>query len=627
MSESGRSKQGKFQPIVPPFIAPVIGGSTEPEDDYGVDNNYPPHFGEVQATATGPEAMESVFATAFSLDAGNTALPGGHFFEENRPLTTFTSVTTLPFGVSGPAGGAGGRPDARVITDWLFYARGFTFGGFTGSTSGSAIVGQPTSYADIAGNTLSSLYVSTMDLPTVPNGSYDDLPYYSPTTRTNNKVLQITGTGSTFAAHFRAAFTDMQFSINYMPAVHSNHTGTSLVVQSLSTENTEPIQPTSGGYDANNVIGGGISPNNAQAINRARDANLDINYPRDDQVFLNASSDLLFLFNYSNEDAPSNGEEYFPVGNVLKCHFPVPVRGVAISTFDTNAVTISTTPTRSNFRGSRVFIEGDFVDGSTFTYIMVPRGGGVPDGGLNNTCGFMSYLALNSREDKHIKNLYISNVWWDPITNGTGVWNSAGGHLPSGVVNYLGPGRFYCGDTGQTGPFQIYQGQFDFPSSGTGPKHFQQDDIGIKINVMPKYNRNFFQVDKRPNGYDGNYGEPDPIGAFRTNVASWNEWRKITKNQIGKTFGKTGSFQHPLDSPASNPPLSLGHGVTFPKGRTGDTIDISMSFMPGGDSVSTNISGATLHNGEIVESFQYQVIKGTTVDGAFIPVWTKSRTL
>ena len=139
--------------------------------------------------------MESLFASAYSLDAGNTALAGGTFFVESRSMSTVAGGI-LQGGISGAASGQSGRPDATVITDWLYYARGFTFGGFTGSTSGSQIVGQPTEYVDQAGNTLTDLYIQPMDLPTVPSGSYDDLPFYTNAGRTTNKVLQITGTGN-----------------------------------------------------------------------------------------------------------------------------------------------------------------------------------------------------------------------------------------------------------------------------------------------------------------------------------------------------------------------------------------------------------------------------------------------
>ena len=627
---SGRDTQGKFQPIVPPFIAPLIGNSTDPGDEYGENNNYPPVFGEVQATATGPEAMESVFATAFSLDPGNTALPGGHFFEESRTLETIAGGVVS--GISSAASGnGGGRPDGRVITDWLFYARGFTFGGFTGTTSGTnPIVGTPNQYNDVAGNTLSDLYINPMDLPTIPYGSYSDLPYYDDTGRTTNKVLQITGTGTTFSANFRSAKTDMQFSINHIPEKSPNHTGTSLIVQSLSTTNARPL---GFGTQFGNSISTGINQSAASDLNRSQVGDGTF-YDRSDEVFVNASSDILFIFNYPNNSDPVDSSRYFPIGNVLKCHFPVPVRGVAITTLDQNQVSFNvTSPSRSAYRGSRIFVEGDFADGSTFTYVMFPRGGGGANGSNNNSCGFMSYLALNSRSDKHIKNLYISNVWWDPITQGTGTIQS--GHLPHGKQDFLGPGRFYCGDHGMTSSFQILSGPSTAGGGSTGPSYPGQDDIAVKINVMPRYDRNFFQVDKRPNGLDGQYGQYDL--SVRSNAAAYNEWRKITKDQIGKTFGKTGAFVHPADSPPPfQAPLSLGTGVVFNKagtgggfgGRTGDILDISMSFMPDGDSnPQSTITGATLHNGEIVEAFRYEVIKGTTVDGQFIGVWTKSRTL
>ena len=47
-----------------------------------------------------------------------------------------------------------------------------------------------------------------------------------------------------------------------------------------------------------------------------------------------------------------------------------------------------------------------------------------------------------------------------------------------------------------------------------------------------------------------------------------------------------------------------------------------MGFTKGGDQVST-----LEPMDEPVEAFQYEVIKGTTVDGTFIPVWKKTRTL
>ena len=625
MPESERANQGKFQPIVPPFIAPLEGNSTA-QDDVGIDNNYPPHFGEVQATATGPSGLDSAFASFYGLDMGNTALPGGTFFVETRGLASVSSGV-VPFGVTGASNNQSGRPDGSVITDWLFFARGFSFGGFTGTTSGAPIVSQPTSYTDEAGNVLSDLWVHPMDLPTVPEGSYDDMPGgYEPTPRTNNKVLHITGTGSTFSANFKAAFTDMEFSINHIPTIDPDHSGTSLIVQSLSTTNAGPIDFD---FPANNAISSQIDDSGAQDVNRARVDSLGNDfYDRNDQVFINGSSDLMFLFNYGNMNSPTSVEQYHPVGNVLRCHFPVPVRGVSIISLDQNGNLLnSSNPTRSNYRGSRIFVEGDFADGSTFTYIMFPRGGANPTSSSNNNCGFMSYLALNSREDKHIKNLYISNVWWDPISNGTGQPSVAGGHLPHGPVDFLGPGRFYCGDLGITSDFVITNGNPNNSLGSTGPAYPLQDDIAIKINVMPKYNRNFFQCEKRPDGEDGSYGTN---AGNMFNFASYNEWRKITKDQIGKTFGRTGPIANPLDG--GNNPV-LGTGIVFPSAVTGDSFGVTMSFLPKGDiptGTGSGIIGVTasvLHEGEKVEAFQYEVIKGATVDGTFIPVWKKTRTL
>tara|TARA_R110002020_G_scaffold225156_2_gene435280 strand:- start:2284 stop:4140 length:1857 start_codon:yes stop_codon:yes gene_type:complete len=610
-----RSNQGKFNPIVPPFIAPELGESTDSGESV---NN--PAFGEVQATATGPEAMESLFASAYSLDAGNTALAGGTFFVESRSMSTVAGGI-LQGGISGAASGQSGRPDATVITDWLYYARGFTFGGFTGSTSGSQIVGQPTEYVDQAGNTLTDLYIQPMDLPTVPSGSYDDLPFYTNAGRTTNKVLQITGTGTTHSANFRSAFTDMEFSINSQPPTHPDHSGISLIVQSISTTNSTHIGGS--GFVYSNDIGAGINSNSASQLNLARDeASSSYNSP--DQVFLNASSDLLFFFTYDTSNTPINDEQYFPTGNVLKCDFPVPVRGVSITTMDQNHSSVNvTSPSRNSYRGSRIFVEGDFTDGSTFTYIMFPRGGGCPTSTSTNSCGFMSYLALNSRSDKHIKSLYISNVWWDPV--GQGGNENQSGHLPHGPVNFMGPGRHYSGDVGSTSDFVILKGDFTQAGGITGPSYPIQDDIAIKINVMPKYDRNFFQCEKRPDGDDGSYGDR----GSRFNFGSYNEWRKITKNQIGKTFGRTGPISNPLDG-GDNP--NLGAGVLFPPAGTGDTFGVSMSFLPkgdvpGGTGGQLGVTASVLHDGQQVEAFQYEVIKGTTVDGTFIPVWKKTRTI
>ena len=613
-----RDNQGSFNTAVPPFSAPTEGSPS-----------YIFPFGNVQATATGPEGMEQAFASAFSLDAGNTALPGGTFFRENRPLHFSPRFGELSDGglggtaVSGATSGAAAGPDLNgVLIPWLFYARGFTAGGFTGTTyANTPIVGTPTSYTDEAGNVLTDLWINPMDLPTVPYGSYSNLPGFAATTRTNNKVLSVRGTGETFSANFRSANTDMLFKICHVPNEVQDNQSNPPVTLSVQSITLQPVVayinnlPTTSSWSVLNSSGSSINRNSINRFNRGQNT-----LSQEDELAINPSTDLMFFFTYPNVGSglPANA----PIGNVLKCTFPVPVRGVCISQIDSN----SDSPPFSSVgvhRSSRIFVEGDFADGSTFTYVMFGRGGPAPDS-VNNTHSIMSYLALNSRTDKHIKNLYISHVQTDPMQN------DPPGHIDHGIIDEMGPGRFYANGqkAGETSDYNIISGNAS-DASGTGPHARIQDDVGIKINVIPKYDRSFYQLQKRPSGNvssgaGGPYGSPSSFD----NLASYNEWRKISENQIGKTFGMTGAY---INNSAL---LRLGYGVTFPSGTgagaavTGDTVEITMGYRTNGDrGAAFSYPGEGVSADDLVEAFQYEVIKGTTVDGTFIPVWKKTRTL
>jgi len=607
---ANRDTQGSFNSIVPPFSAPPEGTPSYK----GVNK-----FGRVQASATGPLGKEAEFALDYSLDAGNTALPGGTFFVENRVIHLSPRFGELSDGgaggtaVSGATSGSAGRVDFEsVLMPWLLYARGFTNGGLTGTTyANTPIVGTTTSYQDVAGNILTDLYIHPMDLPTVPYGSYEDLPGYSTTRRTNNKVLDIRGTGETFSANFRAANTDMLFNINHVPGSLGVNTFNPPRTLSVQTGTNREAVTFNGGtqWDQGTDVGSALDRNPLNRFNRIGHDLLSSS-----EYVINPTTDLMFFFNYSNR---SDSNATNPIGNVLKCTFPVPVRGIFISQLDAN---VDSPPFNLNsvHRSSRIFVEGDFVDGTTFTYVMFGRGGPAPEN-VNNSFSAMSYLALNSRTDKHIKTIYISNVHNDPMQN------SPPGHIDHGIIDEKGPGRFYANgqQSGDSGSYHIMSG---IPSDtlGTGPSFRDQDDIVIKINVMPRYDRQFFQLQKRPSG-NGLDVEGGPYGSPSTgnNLASYNEWRKITENQIGKTFGMTGSYLR------TGGVISLGHGVTFPSGTgagaaiTGDTVEITMGYRTEGD-----IGAGFIHPvSDLVEAFQYEVIKGTTVDGTFIPVWKKTRTI
>jgi len=606
--ESNRNNQGEILPEVPPFIAPPEG---QTPDSINLD------FGVVQRTATGPSNdgdIETLFANTFSLSKGNTALPGGTFFVEERGLVTFDEtnggdVYPQILGLTSASGEQSGRLDHRVINEWLFYARGFTQGGYTGVTFGENILqGVTVEYSDSVGNVLSDLYVNTMDLPTIPAGDYSGFTGIDANTRTNNKVIYAYGTGETFSANFRAANTDMLFSVNYInDSLGANTENVALTVQTIHT-GTEDTQQ-AGGFNAHNVVGSSYSIWEITRLNRGQQ-----NVSKEDLYVLNPMSDLVFNMTSSTRGIASGASESIrPKGNVLKCNFPVPVRGFCILSSDKTSQEPGANFNSSTFtefqRGSRLFVEGDFVDGSTFTYILFGRRGPVADAG-NNSSSVGSYLALNSRTDKHIKNLYISNVHDDVILSG--------GYLDHGPVNIYGPSRYYCdGQSGFKGDYEILQGLGD--SFGTGPGHTDQDDVMFKLSVMPRYEHNHFQLEKRPAGGARGYGDEwTDLSEGGVNRASYNEWRKISKNQVGKTFGRTGGFWSAFGSF-----LSVGHGVTFSSAAvTGSILGITMGFTKGGDQVST-----LEPMDEPVEAFQYEVIKGTTVDGTFIPVWKKTRTL
>jgi|MDTC01.3.fsa_nt_gb hypothetical protein len=611
-----RENQGKVLPAIPPFSAPAEGQLSNVLS-----------FGSVQRTATGPSNdsdIETLFATKFSLSKGNTALPGGTFFKETRDtvVTTNGSAPAYAVGTSGAVGNNDGGPDLDgVVFNWLYYARGFSFGGFTGTTSGSTpIVGDPREVVlDPVGNTLDDLYVHPMDIPTVPYAGYYDVVGYSPTveadqlraTRTNNKILLQTGTGSTGYASFRSANTDMFFSMLHMPPATPNRNNISLAVQNISTLMTGSPQSGSSNYGFGNVPGGGLNRN------QLRQLNLGQNGTGVEETVLNGSTDICFMFNYSNSIIGSgSSQRNNPIGNILKCEFPVPVRGFCVLHGDANASSTTNT-TSAGSRGTRLLIEGDFTDGTTFSYFMFSRGGGIGNAQASrSSIGTASYLALNSRKDKHIKRLYFSNISYNPYQIG---------HYDHGPIDALGPAKYYENNqTGNSGEFPILSG-FPGRTSLTGD-HQDQDDTFIKLNVMPAYDQNYFQLEKRPGGGDRVYGQVDETsGGGEHNRAQWNEWRKISQNQSGKTFGRTGSFENVFGSRTI-----LGHGVTFVSGAvTGSTLGITMGFVSQGDR-----QGPADDEGDVplgvegtVEAFHYEVIKGTTVGGTFIPVWKKTRTV
>jgi len=622
--DPNRSEQGKVLPTIPPFDAPAKGELSSALS-----------FGVVQRTATGPSDdsdIETLFANTFSLSKGNTALPGGTFFVENRAVASVDTFGVT--GISGAASGSPGRPDLSVIQDWLFYARGFTNSGFSGTTSAETpIVGVPRGLTlDPVGNTLSDLYVHPMDLPTVPYGNYGDLTGYDSSgqrfpdiIRQNNKVLLYTGTGATASATFRAANTDMLFSMLNMPGITGTNRGAdtngnppTLVVQNISTVFTNHAQSGSSegiaNFETGNVVGGSVSGNQLGQLNRGSQE-----IPPEDQYVINGSTDLCFFMGAANNNLNPNAiteSTNRPIGNVLKCEFPVPVRGFAVASADNGrrdfngSASVNPDQADAGRRGTRLFIEGDFVDGTTFSYVMFNRGG-VTTNVVSNEIGVGSYLALNSRTDKHIKRLYFSIISYDPYISG---------HIDHGPIDQLGPAKFYeNGKVGNSGEYKLVEGLPTVSGASTTQNnhlHRDQDDMVIKLSVMPKYDQNYFQLEKRPGGGLNNYGE---TGAFN-NRASFNEWRKITKNQLGKTFGKTGAVIN-----AFGGINTLGHGVTFVSGAvTGSTLGISMKFIEGGDLAS---SGLSIDGDEVVEAFEYEVIKGATVDGAFVPVWKKTRTI
>ena len=222
--ESNRNNQGEILPEVPPFIAPPEG---QTPDSINLD------FGVVQRTATGPSNdsdIETLFASEFSL-SGNTALAGGTFFVESRTMNTFDSSNggqtySQIIGLTGCASGAAGRVDHSVITDWMYFARGFTNGGFTGISHGfNPIQGVTTEYADTEGNTLSDLYINTMDLVNVPYGDYNGVTGVDENTRTNNKILLVYGTGETGEGIVTLGRQEIQFTIVEEPRCGKASTG------------------------------------------------------------------------------------------------------------------------------------------------------------------------------------------------------------------------------------------------------------------------------------------------------------------------------------------------------------------------------------------------------------------
>ena len=175
--------------------------------------------------------------------------------------------------------------------------------------------------------------------------------------------------------------------------------------------------------------------------------------------------------------------------------------------------------------------------------------------------------------------------------------------MDHGLTDMIGPARYYCKggafdgsvSPGTSGGLTLADGAQQ-PHSG--------DDIVVKLSVMPYYEQGHWQKEKRG-------------GSIVHNDALFNEWRKIAQTQKGKTFGITGS----RDGSGVFADFDFGPGVTFgASASTGSTLGITMGFRTNGDEFSTYTSTP-------VEAFQYEVIKGTTVDGAFIPVWKKTRTL
>ncbi len=579
------------------------------------DNEEGNFYGEVVCGITGPGSfgeIESRFQSDFSLSS-NTSETGGVFFEGNRRLFTntfvFDGTPYLGMGLSGSYA----NPDVDgIIGSWLYYARGFTGGGFTGATNESSVNGYTSgaTYEGPGGSGPEEItaphFISIMDLPTVPYGTYGSDTSEDGDGRDTNKVLNIFSTGETFSANFRSSNTNVLFSINHA-GVRPDDVGTSnlLTVCTYRRDNRAEQLPA----DEVQPI---MSRESFRRFNRGQQSLEDpesSKYSLDDQKYMNQHTDLCFIFHGNDND------DVEPSGNVLKLDFPVPVRGFCLQVTDCNALH---NPTNADIGklSYRTVVEGDHVDGSTFTYIMYNRttGGGESAGGTNpateqtssftsrNRADAVSYLALNSRNDKHIKTLYVSAIH-QPV----GISFGSAAHLDHGLTDMIGPARYYCNGGAFDG--SVAPGTSGGLTLSDGvEQNTQADAIAVKLSVMPRYKQNHWQKEMRG----------DQFGGSPHNDALFNEWRKIARNQKGKTFGLTGS----RDQVAVFGDFDFGFGVTFgASASTGTTLGITMGFRNEGDQFSNYTETPP------VEAFQYEVIKGATVDGAFIPVWKKTRTI
>lgn len=565
-------------------------------------------FGEVSKGITGSDShsdIESKFKSDFNLSS-NTSETGAVFFEGNRRLFTNAflfgeSDSQWPYlGIA--LTGSYANPDMDgIVSSWLYYARGFTGGGITGATNENGVYGF-TSGA-LYDEDLSPLFVRPMDLPTVPYGTYGSDTSDDGDGRATNKVLNINSTGETFSANFRSANTTVLFSINHDSGTDPD--SNLLTVCTYRRDNKAENIPQSDIDEVRTEL-------NRESFRQLNRGQVSLDFPSSakydvqDEVFHDTHTDLCFVFHGNDNDFSS------PSGNVLKMNFPTPVRGFSIQAADQNILQ-SNIGTDVGDVSYRTVLEGDHVDGSTFTYIMYNRstGGGASAGGTadavdpnssfqaRNRSDAVSYLALNSRTDKHIQNLYVS-----VIKSPVGITYGSATHLDHGLTDMIGPARYYCNGGAFDGSV-VAGTSGGLTLSDPRVQNTQGDTISVKVSVMPKYEQGHWQKEKRGR---------NSVGAWTT--AIYNEWRKISRNQKGKTFGMTGSRNE------AGTGFNFGPGVTFgASASTGSTLGITMGYRKFGDEFSN------FDKDDIVEAFRYEVIKGTTVDGAFIPVWKKTRTI
>ena len=560
-------------------------------------------FAEVVRGITGPDTfgeVEAKFKSDFSLSS-NTGESGGVFFEGNRrdyinsflfgPHTVDEPWPYMGIGLTGTFA----NPDVDgSIGAWAYYARGFTGGGITGSTTDDdlATVGYSAGEDSIK-------FVDIMDLPTIPYGPYgsDDPTNPRGDGRTSNKVLTIDTTGETFSANFRSSNTNVLFSINHDCSSGNGIGGNLLTVASYRRDNKREDLPS----NEADVVDSSLGRDSIRRMNNGQRADSPRfnKYDRTDQVYLNGNTDLMFIFHANDADFNA------PSGNVLKLNFPVPVRGTCLQIID-SGVLHANADADVGGQTFRTIVEGDHVDGSTFTYIMLNRtiGGAQEDGSFIssfascNKADAVSYLALNERTDKHIKNLYVS-----VIKTPVGISYGNATHLDHGLTDMIGPARYFCNGGAFDGSV-VAGTSGGLTLSDAGKQNTTSDTIAVKLSVMPAYTQGHWQKEKR--------GGPS---SWVTSI--YNEWRKITRTQKGKTFGITGSRNE-----AGTVFDFGGFGVTFgASAATGTTLGITMGYRKFGDEFNN------YETDDAVEAFQYEVIKGTTVDGAFIPVWKKTRTI